>query len=104
MKTLHDIRELGSPTGGWTAAQLINRIAGGLVMESPSDLNSVFRLLMVAERCGPEFLYDPKRTGEVLGRHRAACFNGPIFNEARRCIEARTDSVFHSGVETGQAR
>ena len=39
---------------------------------SPSELNDVARLVMVAESCGSQFLNDPHSFDEVLGRDRFA--------------------------------
>lgn len=59
--------------------------------ESPTDLNRVYRLLGATKNAGPEFLYDPERMAQVLGRHSAACFDDPIFDEVCRRVENSFD-------------
>jgi hypothetical protein len=55
---------------------------------SPSDLNTVARLVMTAERCGPEVLYNAERFDKVFRWNRFAGLDSQVLKEARRIVEA----------------
>lgn len=71
-------------------------------MLEPTDLNSALRLVLIAERRGPEFLYDADRMCEMLGRDRLAEFDGPVFEEARRMVERAGDRLSQDRVNARQ--
>jgi hypothetical protein len=58
-------------------------------MVSPSDLNTVARLVMIAERCGPDFLDNAESFDRVLGRGSFAQLDREILNKARAVTEPR---------------
>jgi hypothetical protein len=53
------------------------------------DVNGVFRLLMIADRVGPEFLADRELAAKIVTRD----FDSPEFNEARQIHNARPYSL-----------
>ena len=67
---------------------------------SPTELNTVFRLALVAKCCGPAFLDDPERMSEVLGRHSLAGLNGQVLQETRRLVKSIGDHRAQRGIAT----
>lgn len=65
---------------------------------SPSELNDVARLVMVAESCGSQFLNDPHSFDEVLGRDRFAGTDRKILDAARRIAKAPRNRLSQLGV------
>ena len=55
---------------------------------SPAQLNGVARLLLIADRHGPEFLYDLERLENVVGRSTFSELDGQPLRAARCIIEA----------------
>ena len=53
----------------------------------PLQPNATFRLLLIAERCDPELLDDPKSFDNVLGRGRFSALHRGALNEARRIVK-----------------
>lgn len=58
---------------------------------SPSELNSVARLCLIAKNCSPDFLYDAQRFDRVFGAGALANLNRKILNEARCIVERFSD-------------
>ncbi len=56
---------------------------------NPSDVNDAARLVMVAERCGPEILDNADNFDEVLGAGRFASLNREVLNLARSFFRKR---------------
>ena len=68
-------------------------------MLNPSDLNAVARLVMVAERCGPEFLDNADRFDQVIGRGRFSETNCNVLNLARAIIKSKLNGVETSAID-----
>jgi hypothetical protein len=62
-------------------------------MPSPTDLNAVLRLVMLADRYGPQLLDDAEHFDSILGPGRFAALESDALSEARRIVKARGDGV-----------
>ncbi len=60
---------------------------------NPSDVNDAARLVMVAERCGPEILDNADNFDEVLGAGRFANLNRDVLNLARRVVSGKNSCL-----------
>jgi hypothetical protein len=58
---------------------------------SPSELNDVFRLVWLAERCGPECLDNLQSLDGVFGRCGGAKFNGDVLDVVRGIVKTIGD-------------
>jgi hypothetical protein len=56
---------------------------------SPSDLNTVARLALIAKRCGPDFLYDPESFDRLFGRGSFADLDCEILDMTRSVVDGR---------------
>jgi hypothetical protein len=59
---------------------------------SPSELNAVARLVLIAKRCGPQFLDNADSFDNVIGSGRFAETDSQILDLVRRVVEASPDS------------
>jgi hypothetical protein len=55
---------------------------------SPSDLNAVARLVLIAKRCGPQFLDDANSFDGVIGPGGFSRTDSQILDMARRVVQA----------------
>jgi hypothetical protein len=69
--------------GGDYLARVLTFAAGPRAFQCPSELNDVFRLCAIANRCGPQLLDNPQRFDNVVGRGQFAELDNAILDEAR---------------------
>lgn len=62
------------------------------VILGPSDVNTAARLVLVAERCGPELLDNADRFDQVIGPGRFASYNRHVIDLARSIVRKRKRS------------
>jgi hypothetical protein len=53
---------------------------------NPSDVNGAVRLVLIAERCGPEFLDNTYRFDQVIGPGRFAGYDSGVIDLARSIV------------------
>ena len=64
----------------------------------PSDLNAMARLVLIADRRGPQFLYDADSFDHVLGPGSFAETDSQVRDLARSVIEAPPNGACNGGV------
>jgi hypothetical protein len=60
---------------------------------SPTGLNAVARLVLIADRCGPEFLDNVDSFDRVLGTGRFADTDSNVLDLARRIVKSKLDGI-----------
>jgi hypothetical protein len=65
---------------------------------APSQLNVVFRLFLIAKRCGAKVLDNVESFDRVMGRGRFASLDCEVLNEARRIVKASANGGGETGV------
>jgi hypothetical protein len=63
---------------------------------APSQLNDVFRLVLITDRCGAQALDNIEGFDRVMGRGRFALLDRDVLNEARRIIKASANGAGQS--------
>jgi hypothetical protein len=65
---------------------------------SPSELNRVARLVLIAERCGPDFLDNAEGFDSLLGRGRFADTDGKILDAVRGIVKTASNRLGQFGI------
>ena len=60
--------------------------------------DAVAHFVMVAQRCGPEFLDNAKSFGRLLGRDTCTLMNREIFDKVRSIVQPGRDSRKECGI------